>query len=397
MHSAATDISSAGGPSSAAMRHSRVLIAAGGTGGHVYPAIAIADALRQVQPEIEILFVGTKNHMEWHAVPEAGYDIVNVWISGFHRRLTLKNLMFPIKLSVSLMQSFSIIGEFEPEVVVSCGGYVAGPVGWMGAKRGIPLVIQEQNSYPGVTNRLLAKHAAAIFTAFEDAHQFFPEQKTQLTGNPTLSDLREVDRDAAFESFEFSADSRTLLVLGGSGGARAINEGMAANIHTLHDEMELQIIWQCGEKYFDEYRTRLDSRNLNNLRLKDFIKNMDEAYAVADLVVSRAGALSCSELALTGNPSILVPSPHVAGDHQTSNARSMVDGGAAELLTDEEFKDTVAELVRNLIFDRERLRRMQQAALKLARPEAARTIATEIIELANANPSNRAKRPDGNA
>lgn len=381
MHSSLKDISSTGGPSSAAVGHFKVLIAAGGTGGHVYPAIAIADALRKAAPDVDILFVGTKDHMEWHAVPEAGYDIVNVWISGFHRRLTLKNLMFPVKLSVSLMQSFSIIGEFEPDVAVSCGGYVAGPVGWVAAKRGIPLIIQEQNSFPGITNRLLAKSAEAIFTAFEDAHEFFPDGKVKLTGNPTLSNLRKVDREEAYESFDFISEKQTLLVLGGSGGARAINEGMAANIRALHDEMELQIIWQCGEKYFDEFQNKVNARQLENLRLKDFIKNMDEAYAVADLVVSRAGALSCSELALTGKPSILVPSPHVAGDHQTKNARSMVEEGAAELLTDEEFKDTLTALVRKLIFDRERLRVMQQAALKHARPDAANIIAENIIEL----------------
>jgi len=385
MHSAAKDISSAGGPSSAAMGHPRVLIAAGGTGGHVYPAIAIADALRREDPDVDILFVGTKNHMEWHAVPEAGYDIVDIWISGFHRRLTLKNLLFPVRLTVSLVQSFGIIGEFEPDVVVSCGGYAAGPVGWMAARRGIPLVIQEQNSYPGVTNRLLAKSAKIIFTAFEDAEQYFPEGKTKLTGNPTLAELREVNRGEAYDSFDFKPDRRTLLVLGGSGGARAINEGMAANIRTLHNDMQLQIIWQCGRKYFDEYRTKLDSRSLENLRLRDFIQNMDEAYAVADLVVSRAGALSCSELALTGKPSILVPSPYVAGDHQTKNARSMVEEGAAELLDDETFKNTMADLVEQLIFDRERLRRMQEAALKLARPHAAHEIAEEIFKLAEAN------------
>lgn len=380
MHNSTKDISSTGKPAPAASENPRVLIAAGGTGGHVYPAIAIADALREEHPSVDILFVGTRNHMEWHAVPEAGYDIVNVWISGFHRRLTIKNLLFPVKLAVSLVQSFGIINGFKPDIVVSCGGYVAGPVGWTAARRGVPLVIQEQNSYPGVTNRLLGKEAEVVFTAFEDAHAFFPSGKTHLTGNPTRADLSRADRADAYRAFDLDPEKPTLLVLGGSGGARSINEAMASNIRKLHDELGLQIIWQCGKKYFDEYRNRVNAPALAGLRLMDFIKNMDQAYAVADVVVSRAGALSCSELALTGKPSILVPSPNVAGDHQTRNARSMAEEGAAELLTDDDLDRTLTGLVGSLIKDHERLRSMQKAALKLARPDAAKNIAEEIIK-----------------
>lgn len=385
MHSSTKNISSTADPASAATGTPSVLIAAGGTGGHVYPAIAIADALREAYAGVEILFVGTRNHMEWHAVPEAGYDIVNVWISGFHRRWTLKNLMLPVKLSVSIIQSFGIIGEFKPDVVISCGGYVAGPVGWVAAKRGVPLVIQEQNSFPGVTNRLLGKHAETVFTAFEEAARFFPEGKTILAGNPTRTDLTQADPSQAYSAFRFSPEKPVLLVLGGSGGARAINEAMAAQIDRLHNAMGLQIIWQCGDKYYDEFRNRVHSRDLENLRLRDFITNMDEAYAAADLVVSRAGALSCAELALTGKPSILVPSPHVAGDHQTKNARAMVEEGAAELIKDVDLKETLAGLVKELIENRERLRAMQQAALKLSRPDAASRIAHEILQLIGVN------------
>lgn len=385
MHSNAKNISSTGGPASAAVSNPRVLIAAGGTGGHVYPAIAIADALREERPGVDILFVGTKNHMEWHIVPEAGYNILSVWISGFHRRLTFKNLLFPVKLSVSLLQSFNIIRTFNPDVVISCGGYAAGPVGWVAARQGITLVIQEQNSYPGVTNRMLAKDASIIFTAFEDADDYFPKEKTKLAGNPVRSGLTKAEKETAYKAFDFDPEQPALLVLGGSGGAKAINEAMAANIKTLHNELGLQIIWQCGKKYFDQFRNEVQAKQLQNLRLKDFIKNIDEAYVVADLAVSRAGALSCSELALTGKPSILVPSPHVAGDHQTKNARSMVDEGAAELLKDSEIKETLVELVGELIFDRERLQKMQQAALSLARPDAARDIAKEILKLAEVN------------
>lgn len=360
----------------------RVLIAAGGTGGHVYPAIAIADALRSVNPEVELLFVGTRNHMEWDAVPRAGYDIVNVWISGFHRRLTPRNLLFPLKLGTSLVQSWGIVSRFRPEAAVSCGGYAAGPACWVAARRGVPLVIQEQNSYPGVTNRLLARHAEVIFTAFRDADEHLPEGKTRLTGNPTRKELREVGREDALAHFGFTEDRPVLLVLGGSGGARTINDAMKAHIEMLHDELGLQVIWQCGPAYFDELRRAITPGKYPRLLLTDFLHNMPEAYGAADLVVSRAGALSCSELALTGKPSILVPSPNVAGDHQTRNARSMTEAGAAVLLPDEEAREVLGELVRKLIDDEQRLKAMNKAALRMAQPDAAGEIAREILKLA---------------
>ncbi|MDR9417834.1 undecaprenyldiphospho-muramoylpentapeptide beta-N-acetylglucosaminyltransferase [Gracilimonas sp.] len=364
------------------MDNPRILLAAGGTGGHVYPAIAIADALREENPDSEILFVGTKNHMEWKAVPKAGYNILNVWISGFHRRFTFKNALFPVKLITSLFQSLKILSDFKPNVVVSCGGYVAGPVGWVAGKKGIPVVIQEQNSFPGVTNRLLAKFAVKIFTAFKEADQYLPKEKTQVTGNPTRSSLKDADREQALESFGFSEDKQVLLVMGGSGGAKTINEAMKANIENLHDEAGLQIIWQCGPRYYDELSTEIDEQKLENLRLLAYLDNMAEAYAVADLVISRAGASSCSELMLTGKPSILVPSPNVAGDHQTQNAKAMVNAGASKMLEDSTMKETMSELVEQLIHDQENLKRMNQAALNLAKPDAAKLIAKEILEIA---------------
>lgn len=382
MHSAASkNISSQDKPDSAAMGNVKVLIAAGGTGGHVYPAIAIADALQEMYTHIEILFVGTKDHMEWETVPKAGYDITSIWISGFHRRLTVKNLLFPIKLGASLVQSLRILSKFKPDVVISCGGYVAGPVGWVAAKRGFPLVIQEQNSYPGVTNRILGKSAAQIFTAFKDADNYFPAEKTIVAGNPTRKSLTAVDRQKALKKFGFKEEQQTLLVLGGSGGARSINKAMAQHIDQLHNEMGLQIIWQCGKRYYDSLRRDITPRNYKNLLLKDFLHDMPEAYAVADLVISRAGALSCSELALTGKPSILVPSPNVAGDHQTKNAKSMVDEGAAKLAKDNELEDTLPELIKKTIGNNQQLTAMSQKAKQLARPNAAETIATEILEL----------------
>lgn len=383
MHSVTKDISSQDGPATSAMRDLRVLIAAGGTGGHVYPAIAIANALQEVHRDTEILFVGTKDHMEWDAVPKAGYDIKSIWISGFHRRFTLKNILFPIKLGSSIIQSLGIISSFDPHLVIACGGFASGPIGWVAAKRNIPLILQEQNSYPGVTTRLLARYAKKIFTAFRNADRHLPAEKTEVTGNPTRKDLTEVDREQAYADFDFTSEKLTLLILGGSGGAKTINDALAANIEKLHDEFDLQIIWQCGARYFDELHMKLHTEDYNNLRLVDFLHNMPEAYAVADLVISRAGALSCSELALTGKPSILVPSPNVAGDHQTKNARSMVEEGAAELLEDEHAVENLAELVKKLIFDRQKLNEMQKAALKLARPDAAKQIARELIEIAS--------------
>ncbi len=384
MHSAAKNISSHDRPGSAAMGNQKikVLIAAGGTGGHVYPAIAIADALRQESPDVDILFVGTKTHMEWEAVSKAGYDITSIWISGFHRRFTLKNLLFPLKLVTSLVQSMKIVRNFDPDVAISCGGYASGPIGWIAAKMGIPLVIQEQNSYPGVTNRILGRDAERIFIAFKDADHYFPVGSTNVAGNPTRKSLTQADRQKAYTTFGFDSSKRTLLVLGGSGGARSINEAMQQHIKTLHDGLDLQIIWQCGKRYYDRLSWEVKPDNFEHLRLKDFIHDMPAAYAVADLVISRAGALSCSELALTGNPSILVPSPHVAGDHQTKNARSMVDEGAAELIADNELKSVLAQTVQEIISDEQRLNEMSEKAERLARPEAAQTIATEVLKLA---------------
>ncbi len=356
----------------------RVLIAAGGTGGHVYPGIAIADAVKELHPDADLLFAGSRDRMEWQSVPKAGYDIKSIWISGFHRRLTPQNLLFPAKLATSLLQSYSILKKFRPDVVLCCGGFASGPIGWVAAKMGIPLILQEQNSYPGVTNKLLAKHADVIFTAFEDAAGHLPAEKVVLTGNPIRSAFDQTDRKEAFSHFGLNELHPVLLVLGGSGGAKSINDAVERHLHQLHNEFGLQVIWQCGQKYFGDLQARIDVKNLENLRLLEFIDNMPAAYEAADLVLSRAGALSCSELMLTGTPSILVPSPNVAGDHQTKNAASMVDSQAAVLLKDAEVKEQLANVVDSLIFDKEQLQKMSSAARSLARPHAAMNIAKEI-------------------
>ncbi|MEQ8578354.1 MAG: undecaprenyldiphospho-muramoylpentapeptide beta-N-acetylglucosaminyltransferase [Balneola sp.] len=366
------------------MDNPRILIAAGGTGGHVYPAIAIADAIKNENADSEILFVGTKDHMEWKAVPKAGYKIKSVWISGFHRRLTLKNMLFPLKLVTSIVQSFGIVSSFKPQVMVSCGGYAAGPVGWVAGKRGVKVVIQEQNSFPGVTNRMLAKFASRIFTAFKEAAKYLPSDKIVESGNPTRNTLDKVEKKIGLNSFNFDDSKPVLMVLGGSGGARSINEAVKENLDKLSD---LQVIWQCGNRYIDALMKEVDLENNKNIRLTAFIDNMPEAYAAADLIVSRAGASSCSEFMMTGKPSVLIPSPNVAGDHQTQNAQSMVDAGASELLKDADAVNALPELVHSLIKNQEKLKEMNKAALRLAKPDAAKMIAKEILELAKSKNS----------
>lgn len=359
----------------------RVLLAAGGTGGHVYPAIAIADAVKSLSSESDVLFVGTRDRMEWQTVPDAGYDIKSVWISGFHRRLTPQNLLFPVKLAVSLIQSFSILKRFKPDVVVACGGFAAGPIGWVAAKLGFPIAIQEQNSYPGVTNRLLAKHASKIFTAFKAAEEYLPKEKIELTGNPVRSSLSVSDKKKALESYGFSPKKPVLLILGGSGGALAINEAIKSQLDVLLNEYGLQVIWQTGKKYYDDLSNTIDLDKYPNLRIMGYIDDMPAAYGAATLVLTRAGASTCSELMTIGKPSVLVPSPNVAGDHQTKNASAMVDEGASVLISEDELESALSNQIPNLLEDDEKLDEMSEAALKLARPDASVTIAEQLFNL----------------
>lgn len=360
----------------------RVLLAAGGTGGHVYPAIAIADAIKEIHPDSEILFVGTRDRMEWQAVPKSGYEIKSVWISGFHRRLTPQNLLFPVKLVTSIIQSYRILISFRPDVVISCGGFAAGPIGWVAAKKGVPIVIQEQNSYPGITNKMLAKHASLIFTAFEDAAGYLPNKKIFLTGNPVRKELSLADKETSRNKFGFKMKKPVLLVLGGSGGALALNNAMKEHIEELHDCFGLQIIWQCGEKYLNDLTNSIGIEKYKDLRLLSYIDNMPVAYGSADLVLTRSGASTCSELMLLGQPAVFVPSPNVAGDHQSKNAKSMVDAGAAVRLDEKNLMEELPGLISELIYDYDKLKMMSDAMIKLAKPDAASAIAKEIFTLA---------------
>ncbi len=360
----------------------RVLLAAGGTGGHVYPAISIADAIIKTEPDAEILFVGTRDRMEWKTVPKAGYDIKSVWISGFHRRLTPQNLLFPVKLMTSVFQSYGILRRFKPDIIVACGGFAAGPIGWVAQKLGIPVVLQEQNSYPGVTNRLLAKKADKIFTAFEAAEEFLPADKITLTGNPVRSELELTNKTIAAKKFDFDSGKPVLLILGGSGGALAINRAIKNHIDELHNKLGIQIIWQCGQRYFDDLSDFIKPKNYKNLRLMEFIEDMSTAYSAADLVLTRAGASTCSELMMIGKPAVLVPSPNVAGDHQTKNAKAMARNDASLLLPESELDKSMVTVLNDLLFDQEKLFAMGRLTKALAKPDAAVTIAEEIFRIA---------------
>ena len=365
-----------------AMRHSapRLLFACGGTGGHVYPAIAIADAVRAIEPGAAIAFAGTEDRMEWEAVPKAGYPIHPVSAMGLPRGLSPKLLALPLTLARGLRDAWTLVGGFDPDVVVGTGGYVTGPVGLAASLRGVPLAIQEQNAYAGATNKLLARRADAVFIAFEAARAFFPGRKAELIGNPVRADLTGVDADAARAHFEIEDGQRVLLVMGGSLGAGPINDAMRQNLDALLADEGLTVVWQTGTRYFAELERRVPAHP--RLRLLPYLDRMELAYAAADLAVCRAGAITCSELAVTGTPSVLVPSPNVTADHQTKNARALADSGAAVLLPEPRLADDFLQTVQDLLDDDARRATMRDAALAMARPDAATEIAHAVLALA---------------
>ncbi|GAB5536283.1 MAG: undecaprenyldiphospho-muramoylpentapeptide beta-N-acetylglucosaminyltransferase [Rubricoccaceae bacterium] len=366
-----------------AMGTPRVLFACGGTGGHVYPAIAIADALRDLRPGAAVAFAGTRDRMEWEAVPKAGYPIHAITVSGFQRGLSAsslkRNLSFPFKLAKGLAESWKLIGSFDPDVVVGTGGYASGPVGLAGALRGRKLVLQEQNAIAGATNKLLAGRADRVFVAFDAAQSAF-SQDTTVAGNPVRKDLVEADRAEALAHFGFPDDARVLLAFGGSLGARPINDAVASALDAILASPTTHVIWAAGKRYYDELATRIDHERV---RLLPYLDQMDLAYAAADLAVCRSGAITCSELAVTGTPSVLVPSPNVTADHQTQNARAL--GDAAIVLPESELATRFAAVVPALLANDAQLLDMQEAARAEARPDAAQTIAEAVIALSPAS------------
>lgn len=360
----------------------RLMISGGGTGGHVFPAIAIAHAFRDRHPDTEFLFVGAEGRMEMTRVPEAGYKIVGLWISGLQRRLTVDNLLFPVKVMSSLLKARKLVKTFKPDVVVGTGGYASGPVMMAAAQLGVPSLIQEQNSYAGLTNKRLAAKAKRICVAYPGMEKFFPKEKIVLTGNPVRKDITGLDqkRAAALQHYGFEPNTKTLLILGGSLGARTINESVLAGIDKLINA-RIQVIWQTGKSYFQSVKDQVTDKDLRRIRISDFVIQMDQAYASADVVISRAGALSISELCLAGRPSILVPSPNVVDDHQTKNAKALVDQGAAMLVRDEQAMEQLVMQALALLDDEPKCKVLAVNISKLGKPQAAIQIAEEIEKL----------------
>ena len=362
-------------------RRPRILLAGGGTGGHVYPAIAIADALRELSPECEILFAGTREKIEWHAVPKAGYEIRPISISGFHRGQPMRNLTLPLKMLKSLVESRSLVKRFSPDVAVGTGGYVSGPVLMTASFAGKPIVIQEQNAYAGLTNRLLGKRARRIHVAFLEAKDYLPAHRCVYSGNPTRRELLQVERSEGRRFYGIPEDAFVLVVFGGSLGSRAMNEAMVGGVDSLLTDEDAWVIWQSGKQYFNEVRSRVPDHP--RLKLLEFIDRVDLTYAAADLALCRAGAITCSELMVTGTPSVLVPSPNVAEDHQTHNARSMANAGAAVMLPESELKGRLIDEISALKRNPSRLAQMSAAAKEIARPDAAIEIARDVLAIAS--------------
>lgn len=361
------------------MKKLKFILSGGGTGGHIYPAIAIANELKSRFPDAEFLFVGAKDKMEMQKVPQAGYKIRGLWIAGLQRRLTFDNTLFPVKLITSLLKARRIIAEFKPDVVVGTGGFASGPLLQVASFAGIPSVIQEQNSYPGITNKLLSKKADKICVAYEGLERFFPNGKMVLTGNPVRQDLIDIDskRTEALDYFKLDPNKKTLLVLGGSLGARRINQLIAKEVVGFTAQ-NVQVIWQCGKLYFDEYESFSEKENI---QVMAFIDRMDLVYAAADVVISRAGASSVSELCIVGKPTIFIPSPNVAEDHQTKNAQAIVDKGGAILIRESELDTQFTRIFNKLVSDESLQRNLSENIKKLAKVNATKDIVEEIIKL----------------
>jgi UDP-N-acetylglucosamine--N-acetylmuramyl-(pentapeptide) pyrophosphoryl-undecaprenol N-acetylglucosamine transferase len=364
------------------MKPIRVIISGGGTGGHIFPAIAIANALRAIQPDAEILFVGAQGKMEMEKVPQAGYRIEGLPILGIQRRLTLKNLLVPFRIIQSLLKARSIIRDFQPDVAVGVGGYASGPLLRAAASMNIPTLIQEQNSYPGITNKLLSGNARTICVAYDGLGQWFPEDKIKLTGNPVRAEMGnlEVKKEKALAHFGLNKDRPVILIIGGSLGARTINDSVAVSYEKWIAE-GFQLIWQTGKSY--ENQALRSSEGKPACVVRAFISEMDLAYAAADIIVSRAGAMSISELCLVGKPCILIPSPNVAEDHQTKNAMSLVKKNAAWLLRDSEAREKLGALASQLIQSPQDRKSLADSIRSLGRPEAAQSIALEVLRLTN--------------
>lgn len=357
----------------------RIILSGGGTGGHIYPAISIANELKQRYPDAEFLFVGAKDKMEMEKVPQAGYKIEGLWISGIQRKLTLKNLSFPFKLISSLLRSRKIIKKFKPDVAIGTGGFASGPLLQVAVSKGIPSLIQEQNSFPGITNKILAKKANKICVAYDGLERFFPAKKLIKTGNPVRQDLLEIENKSieAKDFFKLRHNKNTLLVLGGSLGSKRINELIEAKLEFFQTQ-NVEIIWQCGKLYYDQYKYYDD---LELVQVHAFLNRMDMAYAAADVIISRAGASSVSELCIVGKPVIFIPSPNVAEDHQTKNANAIVDKGGAMLIQEADLEVDFENKFSQIVNSREKQEELSEHIKKLALVNATKDIADEVEKL----------------
>ncbi len=363
----------------------RVIISGGGTGGHIFPAVSIANAIREKRPDAKILFVGAEGRMEMQRVPAAGYPIKGLPIVGFNRKNWLKNIPVLFKIMKSRNMAREILSEFKPQVAVGVGGYASGPTLNMAESMGIPTLLQEQNSYAGVTNKLLAKNARRICVAYDGMERFFPADKILFTGNPVRQNLLNtaLNKDEAVRRFGLVPGKKTILIVGGSLGARTINDSILGNLPLVKQQQKVQFIWQTGKYYSEKIHNELQRRGCpENLIVTDFISDMSEAYAAADLVISRAGAGSISEFCLLGKPVILVPSPNVAEDHQTKNALALVQQNAALYVTDAEARRILLPQAINTVTDPAKLESLGRNILQLAKPNAASDIADEVIKLA---------------
>lgn len=360
----------------------RVIISGGGSGGHVFPAIAIANELKKRDENIDILFVGAKDKMEMEKVPKAGYPIEGLWISGFHRKLTIRNLMFPIKLLHSLWKSRSILKRFKPDVVIGVGGFASGPVLEMATRRGIPTLIQEQNSYAGMTNKLLSKKVNRICVAYDQMEKYFPKEKIVKTGNPVRQDIQGLDdqKSEARAYFDMSQNKKMISIFGGSLGAKTLNIAMRDSKAILEAHPEIEVLWQAGKLYIDEY-SKSDTAQLPNVRCQAFVDRMDYAFAASDLIIGRAGASTISELCIVGKATILIPSPNVAEDHQTMNAKALVNQSAAIMVHDKDASAKMIQTALDLLEKDGEIKQLETNIKKLALPNAAAQIVNEIFKL----------------
>ncbi len=364
------------------MSQYRVIVSGGGTGGHIFPAIAIANAIKEKHPDAKILFVGALGRMEMEKVPAAGYEIIGLPIMGLQRRLTLQNLKFPFKLIASMLKAKKIVKDFKPDVVVGVGGYASGPLLKAATKLGVPALVQEQNSYPGITNKLLANKVEKLCVAYDNMDRFFPKEKIMLTGNPVRQDIKnlEAKRIRGIEHFGLDPNKKTVLVVGGSLGARTINHAIDAGVEEIAKN-DIQLVWQTGKLYVDEAASTVAKYEGKGIKTMPFIAKMDLAYAVADVVVSRAGAMSVSELSIAKKPTIFVPLPSAAEDHQTKNAMALVNHNAALLVKDVEAQKTLIPTLIDLVKNEDEQQKIAANVAKMAFTDSANIIAAEVLKL----------------